>query len=315
LVLEPGFPIGGILIWVLIIVTIVHGATMSKEVVLGLVQMSMAARVEDNLEKAERMLGKAADLGAQVVCLPELFATPYFPQYDTVKGRMREDAPCDAIPGRATEMLSAVARKNGILLVGGSIYERSADKLFNTSTVFDPRGNMLGAYRKTHIPHDEDFFEQSYFDPGDTGFKVFDTANGRVGVMICYDQWFPEAARINALLGAEMVLYPTAIGTAKGIEQAEGDWQEAWENVMRGHAIANGMVVAACNRVGEEGAMSFWGGSFVIDAFGKTLARGGNKEEIVLATVDLDHGKRVREGWRFFYNRRPECYGKLVEKR
>jgi agmatine deiminase len=132
--------------------------------------------------------------------------------------------------------------------------------------------------------------------------------------MICYDQWYPEAARVNALLGAEMVFYPTAIGKVKGIEQWEGDWQQAWENVMRGHAIANGMVVAACNRVGTEDKMEFWGGSFVIDAFGKTLARGSDKEEVVLATVDLEHGENVRKGWRFFPNRRPECYSPLVKQ-
>jgi len=130
--------------------------------------------------------------------------------------------------------------------------------------------------------------------------------------MICYDQWFPEAARSVALQGAEMAFYPTAIGTADGIEQAEGDWQEAWENVMRGHAIANGMVVAACNRAGHEGRMDFWGGSFVIDAFGKTLARAGGGEQVLLAEVDLEHGREVREGWRFFHNRRPDQYGKIV---
>jgi agmatine deiminase len=287
----------------------------AREVTIGLIQMSMSKRPEANLRKAAGMIAEAAGKGAQVVCLPELFATPYFPQYDTVYGRRRESAYNESIPGPTAEALSAAAREAGVVLIGGSIYERAGDRLFNTAPVFDERGSMLGIYRKTHIPHDQDFYEQSYFDPGDTGFQVFDTSRGRVGPMICYDQWFPEAARCNALLGAEMVLYPTAIGTVRGIEQEEGDWQQAWENVMRGHAIANGMVVAACNRAGMEDRMEFWGGSFVIDAFGRTLARGSREEEIVLATVDLEHGENVRRGWRFFHNRRPECYREIVEKR
>jgi agmatine deiminase len=173
---------------------------------------------------------------------------------------------------------------------------------------------MLGKYRKIHIPHDENFFEQHYFTPGDLGFNVYKTDSGKIGTLICYDQWFPEAARTLALMGAEMVFYPTAIGLVRGMKQSEGDWQQAWENVMRGHAIANGMVVVAVNRAGNEDQMDFWGGSFVIDAFGKTLARAGCGEEVVMATVDLDHGRRVREGWRFFYNRRPEQYTKIVEE-
>lgn len=140
------------------------------------------------------------------------------------------------------------------------------------------------------------------------------TSKGNIGTLICYDQWFPEAARCNALLGADMIFYPTAIGTADGIEQAEGDWQAAWENVMRGHAIANGIIVAACNRVGTEDSMTFWGGSFIIDAFGKTLVRASSEEEIVSASVDLNHGYNVREGWRFFYNRRPECYNLICKE-
>jgi predicted amidohydrolase len=287
----------------------------AREVTIGLVQMSMVQDPEANLRKATRMIAEAAHLGAQVVCLPELFATPYFPQYDTGDGRTRESAYNEGIPGPTTETLSSAARRAQVVLIGGSIYERAGSRLFNTAAVFDEEGRMLGTYRKTHIPHDEDFYEQSYFDKGDTGFQVFETARGRIGTMICYDQWYPEAARCTALLGAEMVFYPTAIGTARGIEQEEGDWQQAWENVMRGHAIANGMVVAACNRVGVEDKMEFWGGSFVIDAFGRTLARGSKNEEIVLATVDLEHGENVRRGWRFFHNRRPECYREIVEKR
>ncbi len=283
-----------------------------REVTIGLVQMRMVQEPEANLRKAVRMIGEAASEGADVVCLPELFTTPYFPQHDTAEGRGRERAPHEAVPGPSTDALSQAAKDSGVIVIGGSMYEASGDRLFNTSPVLDQDGRLLGKYRKTHIPHDENFYEQSYFDPGDTGFQVFDTARGRIGVLICYDQWYPEAARAVGLLGADMVFYPTAIGTVRGIGQREGDWQQAWENVMRGHAIANGMVVAACNRVGREEEMEFWGGSFVIDAFGRTLARGSSDEEVVLATVDLEHGESVREGWRFFHNRRPECYARLI---
>lgn len=285
-----------------------------RKVTIGLVQMSMSADPGANLRKAVRMIGEASERGAQVVCLPELFTTSYFPQYDTADGRTREQAHHESVPGPTTEALSRAAAQARVVLVGGSIYELEGDRFYNTAPVFDRTGRMMGRYRKTHIPHDEDFYEQSYFKPGDSGFQVFPTERGRIGVMICYDQWYPEAARVNALQGAEMVFYPTAIGRVQGIEQWEGDWQQAWENVMRGHAIANGMVVAACNRVGVEDKMEFWGGSFVIDAFGKTLARGSEKEEVVLATVDLEHGENVRKGWRFFPNRRPECYSRLVER-
>jgi agmatine deiminase len=179
--------------------------------------------------------------------------------------------------------------------------------------VFDEKGKMLGRYRKMHIPHDPNFYEQSYFTPGD-GYRVFTTKHGRIAVLICYDQWYPEAARISALMGADILFYPTAIGLVEGVAQDEGDWQDAWTTVQRGHAIANGVAVAAVNRVGREGQMTFWGGSFVSSQFGTLLAKGGAKDELVLAKVDIGLGKRVREGWRFFHNRRPETYSRLLER-
>lgn len=281
---------------------------------VGLVQMAMSSEVADNLEKAVRMSEEAASLGADIICLPELFTTPYFPRVEDPEGKSERGGLLSTIPGMVTESLSALARRTATVVIGGSIYEAAEDGLFNTSVVFDSDGSMLGSYRKTHIPHDDCFYEQHYFTPGDTGFKAFDTSRGRLSALICYDQWFPEAARCSALLGAEVIFYPTAIGTVRGIGQAEGDWQQAWENVMRGHAIANAVPVCAVNRVGLEGESEFFGGSFVCDAFGKTLARAGDGEEILLAELDMDHGRRVREGWRFFHNRRPECYGALVQK-
>jgi agmatine deiminase len=271
---------------------------MGRIVTLGLIQMGMEADSGANLRKAVRMVGDAAKKGAQVVCLPELFHSPYFPQ-----DKKAEYAYAEKIPGTATDALAKAARENKVVLVCGSVFEK------------DENGKMLGKYRKIHIPHDPKFYEQSYFLPGDLGYKVFRTKYGNISVMICFDQWYPEAARICALMGAEIIFYPTAIGTVKGVAQAEGDWHEAWETVQRGHAIANNVVVAAVNRAGTEKDMTFWGGSFICDAFGKVTARGGQKEEIIIGTCDLDHGKNVREGWGFLRNRKPETYSRLVEKK
>lgn len=287
---------------------------MARHVVLGLVQMQMEDDLQSNIQHALSLVERAADQGAELVCLPELFTTRYFAQYES-SPEPPPMAVTDTIPGIVSHALSACARQNRIVLVGGSIFERAGGRTYNTCMVFDADGSMLGTYRKTHIPQDQYYFEKEYFAPGDTGFQVFETRCGRIAPLICYDQWFPEAARICALQGAEIVLYPTAIGTVKGISQAEGDWHRAWENVMRGHAIANGMVVAGANRAGREDRMRFWGGSFVIDAFGKTLKRAGSKEQVLVQQIDLDHGLGVREGWRFFHNRRPEMYGRLVERK
>jgi len=279
------------------------------KVTLGLVQMSMAADASENRRRALDGIRAAAQKGAKIICLPELFTAPYFPQDEKADA----EAYAETIPGETMAQLSKAARENKAVIVAGSIYERSGKRFYNTAAVFDETGKMLGAYRKTHIPHDPLFYEQNYFSPGDSGYKVFDTKYGKIAVLICYDQWFPEAARIVSLMGADMIFYPTAIGTVDGVEQSEGNWQDAWETVQRGHAIANGVVVAAVNRAGKEKSMGFWGGSFVSSQFGTLLAKGSDRAEIVVAEVDLSLGKEVREGWRFFYNRRPETYSKLVQ--
>jgi agmatine deiminase len=281
-----------------------------KSVSVGIVQMGMSQDGEENLGKALRMVAKAAKQGAQVVCLPELFTAPYFAQRQGMKEEAEKYA--ETVPGHATEALCDAARENGVALVGGSIYEKDGKARYNTAVVFDNRGRMLGKYRKVHIPQDECFYEKDYFAPGNLGFRLFDIGGFGIAPLICYDQWFPEAARCVALMGADIVFYPTAIGTVKGVRQAEGDWQTAWENVMRGHAIANGIVVAAANRCGKEGRMDFWGGSFVCDAFGKTIARAGKGEEVLVAKIDLEHGRGVKEGWGFFRNRRSDQYTKLA---
>ena len=280
---------------------------MAREVNLGLVQMAMTGSASENRDHAAKMVRDAAKKGAEIVCLPELFTGPYFCVIEDAGFEYAEP-----IPGETSAFLQQLARDSKVVLVGGSFHEKAGSKYYNTSLIFNEKGEPLGNYRKTHIPHDEGFYEQHYFEKGDTGYRVFETQKAKIAVLICYDQWFPEAARMNALLGADIVFYPTAIGTVEGIPETEGNWQEAWENVQRGHAIANNFIVAAVNRAGTEGKTTFWGGSFVCDAFGKTLARAGSKEEIVIQKVDLDHSKHVREGWRFFYNRRPETYKPLA---
>lgn len=280
--------------------------TPGRNLTLGLVQMGMSDDHEANVSKAVSMVGEASKRGASVVCLPELFPYRYFPQERGVGVRP------EPIPGQTTRRLSEAARESKVALVGGSIYEKGpGGRLYNTSVVFDERGRTLGKYRKVQIPEDEGFYEKDYFSGG-TGYSVFKTAGAKLGVLVCFDQWYPEAARVNRLMGAEVLFYPTAIGTVDGIEQAEGDWHEAWEAVQRGHAIANSMVVAAVNRVGKEGRTTFWGGSFVCDQFGKILARADDTEQVLVATVDLDLGRQVEEGWGFMRNRRPNTYRKLA---
>jgi agmatine deiminase len=282
------------------------------KVKVALIQMGMGEERNENVAKALSLISSAAKKGANIVCLPELFTAPYFPQEEKAKAEKY----AETIPGHTTEALSKAARENKVVIVGGSVFERDqkTKKFYNTAVVFDETGKMLGKYRKMHIPHDPSFYEQNYFERGDLGYKIFETTYGKLGTLICYDQWFPEAARVLALMGADMIFYPTAIGFVRGVEQAEGSWQNAWEVVQRGHGIANATAICAVNRVGKEGDMIFWGGSFISSQFGTVLARGFEKEEVILAEVDLDLGRKVKEGWRFFHNRRPESYKKLVGK-
>jgi agmatine deiminase len=275
------------------------------KVKIALVQMGMSQNIDANLAKAVKFIKQASQAGAKIVCLSELFTSLYFPQEEKADA----DKYAEKIPGKSHDLLSKAAKDNKVIIIAGSIYE----KPFNTAMVFDETGKLLGKYRKMHIPHDQSFYEQNYFDEGNLGYRVFNTKYGKIAVLICYDQWFPEAARIVSLMGADMVFYPTAIGTNDEIEQSEGNWQEAWEGVQRGHSIANGVVVAGVNRVGKEGKTKFWGGSFVYSQFGTLLARGDDKEGIVIAEIDTELGKFVREGWRFFHNRRPESYGMLTD--
>jgi agmatine deiminase len=280
---------------------------MNKEVRIGLVQFAMSTLQSENHARAGHLIELAVKNGAEIVALPELFSTPYFCTTDKFTPEFSEE-----LCGPTFKFLKELATKLGVGIVGGSIHENDAGKYYNTSLIFDSNGSDLGHYRKTHIPHDEGFFEKNFFEPGDTGFPIFNIKGITFGVLICYDQWFPEAARALTLAGADIIFYPTAIGAVAHVEQKEGNWHEAWENVMRGHAIANGTHVVAINRVGTEGSSTFWGGSFVCDAFGKTIYRAGAGEEAKVVRLDLSQNQLVRNGWGFLRNRRPEIYKALI---
>ncbi len=273
---------------------------------IGLVQMSMSESRKANVSKAVEMVGTAARMGAEIVCLPELFSDRYFPAE-----RGRNPVP-EPVPGPTSRSLARAARKNKVVLVGGSLFEESGTRRYNTSLVFSEEGRVISKYRKVHLPQDDHYYEQDYFSPGER-YSVADVGFTRIGTLICFDQWYPEPARIDRLLGAQMLFYPTAIGTVKGVAQTEGDWRAAWEAVQVGHAIANSMVVCAVNRVGVEGSTTFWGGSFVCDQFGKVLFRAEGDEGVYTAKADLRLGEEVEEGWGFMRNRKKATYGPLSE--
>jgi agmatine deiminase len=280
-------------------------------VTIGLIQTTVSENTADNMKKTAEKIEEAAKKGAQIICLQELYRTRYFPQEEN------QDASklAETIPGESTKLFSELAKKHGIVIIA-PLFEKGANgKNYNSAVIIGANGKILGTYRKVHIPNDPFFYEKSYFEPGESDYAVFKTKFGCVSVLICYDQWFPEAARINTLKGAEIIFYPTAIGYIKGHNSEDGDWHDAWKTVQRGHAIANGVHVAAVNRVGTEGTLKFWGGSFVCDSFGKVLAEASNvKEEVLVVKVDLSKNMRIREGWGFLKNRRPETYSQLVKK-
>jgi len=284
----------------------------SRHVTLGLVQMSCSARPEDNLAKAVEQINHAARQGAQIVCLQELFRSRYFCQSeDTACFRLAE-----SIPGPTTEVLSKIAAAHEIVLVAPLFEKRAAGLFHNTAVVIDADGTVLGKYRKMHIPDDPLYYEKFYFTPGDLGFPTFQTRYARIAVLVCWDQWFPEGARLAALGGAQMLFYPTAIGwhhTEK--PQARQAPHEAWEIVQRGHAVANGVYVAAVNRVGTEDGLQFWGASFLSDPFGRLLARASQEaEETLVVSCDLDRIDTIRQHWPFLRDRRIDAYENLTKR-
>jgi agmatine deiminase len=280
-----------------------------SRVSIALIQTSVSEDLDLNLKKTLEKVREAASKGAQIVCLQELFRTRYFPQRDGKDAR----ALAETIPGPSTQALSMLAEELQIVIIV-PVFEKDESSFYNSVAVIDADGSLLPTYRKVHIPHDPLFYEQSYFTPGEE-IRVYDTRYAKFAALICYDQWFPEAARAAALSGAQIIFYPTAIGWIKGEEDpAEGDWHDAWETVQRGHAIANSVCVAAANRVGPEDDLIFWGSSFVSDCFGKILSRASScEEETLVVELDLARNKEVREGWGFFRNRRPDVYWPIIE--
>jgi N-carbamoylputrescine amidase len=283
---------------------------------IGLVQMRCGLDPRENLEKALVRIGEAAKLGAQIVCLQELFRSQYFCQ--------REDASlfdlAEPIPGPSTEAIGKVARASGTVVIA-SLFERRAAGLYhNTAAIIDADGSVRGLYRKMHIPDDPLYYEKYYFTPGDLGFRAHDTKFGRVGTLVCWDQWYPEGARLTALAGADILFYPTAIGWhPKEKEQYGAAQASAWQTIQRSHAIANGVYVAAVNRVGHEGpadgGIEFWGGSFVCDPFGVILKEGSRSdEEILIVECDRTRTEEVRRNWPFLRDRRIDAYAPITRR-
>jgi N-carbamoylputrescine amidase len=280
---------------------------------IGLAQMRMTADPAANLATAVARVNEAAAKGAAIVCLPELFRTLYLAQ--------REDHElfnlAEAVPGPSTEALGRVARDLGIVVIAPLFERRAAGLYHNTVAVIDADGEVKGIYRKMHIPDDPAYYEKFYFTPGDLGFRAFDTRAGRIGALVCWDQWYPEGARLTALQGATLLFYPTAIGWHPAEKDRVGAQQlDAWQTIQRGHAIANGCWVAAVNRVGLERAdgagqgLEFWGHSFVCDPFGVVVAEApGDEEALLITDVDLARVEEVRRNWPFLRDRRVDAYG------
>ena len=284
-----------------------------QKVSIGLIQTSSSKNPKDNLYQQMGLIREAAKKGAQIICLQELFNTTYFcVDYDEAYFDWAEP-----IDGALVKSLSDLAKELKIVLVAPFFEKRAKGIYHNSLVVIDADGSVLGSYRKMHIPDDPGFYEKYYFTPGDeeTGFKVFDTEYGKIGTLICWDQWYPEAARITALKGADILFYPTAIGTlATEGKQESKAYQDAWETIQRSHAIANGCYVASVNRVGKESGSKFWGGSFVAGPFGQILNKAGSKEEILITEIDLSEIDKQRKAWPFFRDRRIELYKPILKR-
>ena len=280
------------------------------QVTLGLIQMSAGDNPAANLAKAVERVGAAAKKGAQIVCLQELFRSRYFCQSENHKNFQL----AEPIPGPTTDALSTVASEYEIVIVASVFERRSAGVYHNTAVVIDADGPLAGIYRKMHIPDDPLYYEKFYFTPGDLGFPSFQTRYAKVAALVCWDQWFPEGARLAALSGAQIIFYPTAIGWIPNEPRAVAQQQRtAWELIQRSHAVANGIYVASVNRVGREGRIRFWGNSFVAGPFGEIVAHaGGEREEILLAKCDLGRIEETRQSWPFLRDRRIDAYEPLL---
>jgi N-carbamoylputrescine amidase len=292
--------------------------SMPKKFTVGLIQISMSISAEDNLKKAISWIEKAAKKGAQVICLPELYRSQYFCQTEDIANFKL----AETIPGISTETIGKIAKKNGVVVIVPIFEKRGIGIYHNTAVILNVDGKISGIYRKMHIPDDPAFYEKYYFSPGDLGFNSFEVKYGNIGTLICWDQWFPEAARLTALKGASILFYPTAIGWHPHEKVEHGKAQyESWLTVQRGHAIANGVYVATVNRVGLERqsntseGIEFWGQSFIADPQGVIIAQGSvDKEEILLAEVDLERIEYIRHNWPFLRDRRTDAYQGIQER-
>jgi len=272
--------------------------------------MSCGPEPAANLKKAIGRISEAAKKGARIVCLPELFRSQYFCQNEDIKNFTL----AELIPGPSTEALSKVARQKKIVIVASIFEKRTAGIYHNTAVVIDANGKIAGKYRKMHIPDDPLYYEKFYFTPGDLGFRTHETKYGKIGALVCWDQWFPEAARLTALSGAQFLFYPTAIGWLPNEKpEMRRAQHSAWETIQRAHAIANGVYVAVVNRVGHEGQLNFWGQSFVADPFGRIIAKASSdQEEVLIVDCDLDQIDETRQNWPFLRDRRIDYYSALA---
>ncbi len=277
-----------------------------------MIQLACSNNPGENLNRTIEKIKEAAEKGAQVVVLQELFLSLYFCDVEDYANFSL----AESIPGSSTEVLSELAKSLQVVIVA-SLFEKRAEGLYhNTTAVLDADGQYLGKYRKMHIPDDPGYYEKFYFTPGDLGYKVFYTRFGKIGVLICWDQWYPEAARITALMGADFLVYPTAIGWATHQpEETNKDQYHAWQSVMKGHAVANGIPVVAVNRTGQEAEMQFWGGSFITNAFGKVMFQAPHLEEsVTVQSIDLDLTDYYRTHWPFLRDRRIDAYEPILKR-
>ncbi len=285
---------------------------MTHNLRLGLVQHECTDDTENNFARAVAGVREAARQGARLVCLQELFRTVYFCQHHDPQAF----ALSEPIPGPTTDALGELAQELDVAIVASIFERRTAGLHHNSAAVIDSDGSLVGVYRKMHVPHDPGYFEKYYFAPGDTGFAVFEVASARIAVLICWDQWFPEAARLATLAGAQVILYPTAIAwDSEAADDVRATELNAWETVQRAHAIAGGVFVGAVNRTGHEGALEFWGSSFVVDPQGRVLERAPTSSSAVLVVdCDLESIAQTRQVWPFLRDRRPDAYGDLVAR-
>jgi len=286
--------------------------TMTTSVTLGLVQMRCGQDPQTNTERAIAGIVDCAKQGAQIICTQELFRSLYFCDVEAVANFDL----AEPIPGPTTEQLSKIAHEYQVVIVA-SLFEKRAPGLYhNTAVVFDADGKMLGKYRKMHIPDDPGYYEKFYFTPGDLGFKSYETRYGKIGGLVCWDQWYPEAARLTALSGAQILFYPTAIGWHISQDEATNLAQhQAWHTIQRSHSVANGVFVAAVNRVGDEGEMKFWGQSFVSDPFGRVLTQGTvSEEQHLIVECNLSEIENTRRHWPFLRDRRIDAYGDITQR-